>query len=487
MPIRKLPFVMLGSVAGACALAMVAACADSDGGRESFDDGTDAGFASLPEAAVDPEASTGDASPTPKPPFDPADEAVVCASPTAPCAVQLVAGEHHFCARMSDGTARCWGDATSGALGYVDAGPGDAGKDAGDAGIDAGDAGAPAFVVGTVTGLSGATQLAAGGGTTCALVGDGGVRCWGANDRAQLGLKVTPVVADDAAHVTPAAVALPSAATRVDVGQRGACAVLATKEIWCWGDNSQRQLARSSTAELGGPGKAELGTLAVVRTASGTNSGFAVTSSGDVVSWGAVAGPEGSVAARVASVSPDALPLSLELAPVTSFSVSSTTLHRPQGGGFPRPPLKGIAHACAVVKGTLHCWGDSLMGAIGTGLPEAALTPTPAVVKSEKAWPQQVAAAGDITCVRLTDGTVQCAGDNTKGSLATDPAKPYSMFFAPASGFKGHAVQVAAAAASVCALVQGGSVQCWGSNERGELGRGTADDEPHAAAQPIGF
>lgn len=478
---------MFCSLAGLAAVATVVACSSSDDGRESFDDTPDSGFASLPEAAADPEASTGDASPIPKPPFDPADEAVVCASATAPCAVQLVAGEHHFCARMSDGTARCWGDGTSGTLGYVDAGPGDGGKDGGDASKDGGDAGAAAFVVGTVTGLSGATQLGAGGSTTCALVGDGGVRCWGANDHAQLGLKVSPVVSDDAAHPTPAAVALPSGATRVDVGQRGACAVLATKETWCWGDNTQRQLARSSTVELGGPGKAELGALTLVRTASGTNSAFGVTSTGDVVSWGAVAGPEGSVAARVASVSPDALPLSLELAPATSFSVSSTLMYRPPGGGFPRPPLKGIAHACAVVKGSLYCWGDSLMGALGTGLPEPALAPTLAVVKSEKAWAQQVAAAGDITCVRLTDGSVQCAGDNTRGALGTDPEKPYSMFFAPATGFKGHAVQVAAAAATVCALVQGGTVQCWGSNELGELGRGTTDEEPHATAQPIGF
>ena len=47
-----------------------------------------------------------------------------------PCAVQLAAGDAHFCARMNDGTVRCWGDDKAGALGRGD--PQDAGG-AGDA------------------------------------------------------------------------------------------------------------------------------------------------------------------------------------------------------------------------------------------------------------------------------------------------------------------------------------------------------------------
>ena len=35
----------------------------------------------------------------------------------SPCATQIVAGSDHFCARMSDGTVRCWGDDAYGALG----------------------------------------------------------------------------------------------------------------------------------------------------------------------------------------------------------------------------------------------------------------------------------------------------------------------------------------------------------------------------------
>ena len=472
---RKLVFALVASLGAAAA---IMACSSSDDARPTFEEGPDSSRGALPEAAA-PVDGGAESSADAKPPFDPKDEAVVCAGPPGtPCAVQLVAGEAHFCARLSDGTVRCWGDDEHGSLG-VKVVASDAGADAG----DAGDAGP--YVPAPVTGLTGVTALSAGGSTTCALVGDGGVRCWGGNGFGQLGITITPPVVDDGPHPVTVPVALGgNAATRVDVGQRSACAVLTSGKLWCWGDNTQAQLARVTTTDSAGPGEAALGPVAW--TGAGTNTGFGVTATGDLLTWGAIAGTEGSVAARTASVSPDAVPLSIALGPVTSLSVSSTTVVQ-SGGGFPRPPPQGVAHACAVVKGDVYCWGISLMGALGTGLPEPAPKPTRAVVESEKAWPQQVAAAGEITCVRLTDGSVQCAGDNARGALGKDPKQPFSMFFDPAETFTGHAVSVATSAGSVCALEQGGHVVCWGSNQHGELGLRTADEDPHATPRSIGF
>ncbi len=450
--------------------AAIAACSSDDVQRPTFeqdhDDDGGRPQASLPEAAAPEEASAPDAADggPDKRPFDPTEEPVVCA--TAPCAVRIVAGERHFCARMSDGTVRCWGDDSKGSLGVA---PGDGGVGAGP-----GDAGTP-WVATPVTGLTDVEQLSAGGTTTCAVVTGGDVLCWGGNDKAQLGLSVDPPVSDTKAHPATSLVALPSPASRVDVGQVSACAVLASGEIWCWGDNSLRQLARLTTTTLAGPGKAALGGFPVVRTASGTTTAFGVTDSGDVLSWGAVAGTQGVVSARVASLSPDERPLAIGLGPATSFSVSSTTSNR--------------AHACAVVKGDVYCWGSSSMGALGTGLPDPSPMPIAAKVVSKEAWPQQVVAAGEISCVRLSDGTVQCAGDNGSGALGADAkAMPYSMFFRPVESFTEHAVQIAAAASrTVCALVQGGSVVCWGSNQRGELGQGMTDNDPHPTPVSVHF
>jgi len=150
--------------------AAIVACS-SEGERNAFEEPeADSGKPNLPEAA--PPTSEDGASPADagaedaKPPFDPTDETVTCAD-DAGCAVQLVAGENHFCARMSDGTARCWGDNAKGSLGTRDAGTAPEGTWIGDAGADGGTVPGTGFVVSNVVGLEGATQLSAGGTTTC--------------------------------------------------------------------------------------------------------------------------------------------------------------------------------------------------------------------------------------------------------------------------------------------------------------------------------
>lgn len=448
--------------------AALVACSSNDDARPTFEDEHDA--ATPPPAAPEDAEAPLDAGKRPqdagpqKAPFDPAEEPVVCAD--TPCATALVAGDNHFCARMSDGTVRCWGDDARGALGT---GPSAGGDDAAAEPNDDGDEG----VTRPVTDLADVVQLSAAGTTTCAVVTGGDVFCWGGNDKGQLGLAQEPPN-DTSAHPTPSRVLLPHAAERVDVGPVSACAVLTNGEAWCWGDNAQRQLARVTTTNIGGPGKAELGAFRVVRTAAGTSTGFGITDAGELLSWGAVAGAQAVVAARTASLSPDERPVAIGLGPVTSFSVSSTTASR--------------AHASAVVGGYVYSWGSSSMGALGTGLPGAVRMPTRTSVPSEEAWAQQVDAAGEITCVRLTDGTVQCAGDNATGVLGEEPEdKPFSMFFQPVASFTGHAVHVATTGRAACALVRDGSVLCWGSNQRGELGQGTTDRDPHPTPVLVGL
>jgi alpha-tubulin suppressor-like RCC1 family protein len=471
MKIRFRPLLLSFGVATG-SMATIVACSSSDE-RPTFEEPeADSGPPSLsPDAAAPYDAGSplDAADADTKAPFDPTDETVTCAA-DAPCAVQLVAGENHFCARMSDGTARCWGDNAKGSLGTTDAGtaPADAGiGDAGDGGLVPG----TGFVVSAVDGLEDATQLSAGGTTTCALVADGGVQCWGGNDRGQLGLQVSPPLSDSQAHPAVTPTALTSPARRIDVGARSACSVLTNGEVWCWGDNTELQLARKEPRGVAGPAKAELDGLAIARTAASTNNGFAVSEAGELSSWGAVSGTKGLLSARTSSMTNDALPVAIGLSPVTSFAVSAGS----------------TAHACAVVNGALYCWGNSTLGALGTGLADKALSPVRSYVGSETAWPQQVAAAGELTCVRLTDGTVQCTGDNSRGALGRITTQAFSWSFKPSEELTGHAVAVAVSKTTVCALVKDGGVVCWGGNERGELGQGVTDKTPHPTPVSIRF
>ena len=422
-----------------------------------------------PAASKEPDAEAGTTDgplPDARGVFDPKDEPVTCEA--APCATQIVAGDEHFCARISDGTVRCWGENGHGQLGVEQDSPSDAGLP-------------------SVTGLSKVTQISAAGRTTCARTDDGAISCWGGNEHGQLGRSLDPPTDEDP-HPVPGPVAI-GAAARVDVGHRSVCAITAAGAVSCWGNDENAQLARG---EPGGPGlppaPAQLDVV-VRRTAAGMDTGFAIDETGALFSWGAVAGPFGVLSGRVSSITPNPVPGHVqELASVTSFAVSGHTPGSlPPPGGLPGEPGPPSQHACAVSGGDVYCWGKSERGALGSGLPDPIL-PLPTLARlGTTAYAQQISAGGETTCVRLTDGKIACAGENVRGQLGNGKAGPFASEFGTALTLTGRAVQVAVAKESVCALLQGGTVACWGSNAHGELGLGTRDDDPHPSATKVAF
>ncbi|MBX3209635.1 MAG: hypothetical protein KF764_31670 [Labilithrix sp.] len=454
-------FAVFGGGALAAAMTLLA-CSDDEPSRAAFDD--DAGpRPSLPEAGDPADGSAVDA----RGPFDPRDEAVTCDA--SPCVTQIVAGDDHFCARIADGTVRCWGDDSRGQLGQ--------------GGLpDEGEADKP-----RVADVQGVTQLSAAGATTCARVDDGGVLCWGSNAHGELGRAIDPP-ADEDPHPTPERVAI-DAAARVDVGPRSVCATTSAGGVSCWGNDESAQLARGEPQyEPGAPAPAELG-VAVKRTGAGFDTGFALTADGALLTWGAVAGTTGVLAGRVSSVTPTPVPSSVErLEKITSFAVSGTTPGRLPPDALPwMPPPPPNQHACAVMNGDAFCWGKSERGALGSGLPDS-VVPLPTLARlGTRAYAQQIAAGGETTCVRLTDGNVACTGENERGQLGKGAAGPFASTFTAASTLSGRAVQVAVAKETVCALVQGGTVSCWGGNAHGELGLGSRDDDAHPSAAKITF
>lgn len=82
----------------------------------------------------------------------------------------LVAGASHTCGLMAGGTAECWGNSFSGALGH---------------GADT-----PSSTPVTVAGGHTFVELAAGEAHTCGLTADGTVWCWGDNHVGQAGVSV---------------------------------------------------------------------------------------------------------------------------------------------------------------------------------------------------------------------------------------------------------------------------------------------------------
>jgi alpha-tubulin suppressor-like RCC1 family protein len=448
-------FVALGTIATSSLLAVVACDSTEERGVLENDAGPEAGPEPNLPPAPSPETDGG-----PGPSFDASPEPVVCE--VSPCVVELAAGANHVCARLSTGDVSCWGENIFGAIGNGQPEP-----DAGDGkspgkGDDPVEGPADVTTPARVTDVSNVTQISAGYRTTCARRADGAVLCWGGDEWGQLGLSGS--AGDSRAHPYRNQVELGAGATRVDVGQRTTCALLASGELSCWGYNDWKQLARPEEDIILGPGASDLAGFVVKRAAGSDRSSYGVTNDGGLLSWGALAAREGSL-------NPDPTP-----APVPALSEVHDVAAAP-------------THACAIAGGSVYCWGSSQTYALCTGLPSTERLPAHAILQTS-AFPQQLSVSTNSTCVRLTDGTIQCCGAASLGQLAVNPSdagSSVSMAFTRAENFKGHAVQVVTTDIATCALLRNGAVECWGGNKHGELGRGTRDDDAHPMPAAVSF
>ena len=133
---------------------------------------------------------------------------------------QISAGGFHTCA-IAHGGAWCWG-----ANNLLQSVP--------RASRDANTSTERAITTPTrVADADGAVEVAAGGNHTCARWANGAVRCWGYNDRGQLGSGGLGGNIIRGREITP--VALPAPATAISAGDKHTCAILVTTEVYCWG------------------------------------------------------------------------------------------------------------------------------------------------------------------------------------------------------------------------------------------------------------
>lgn len=105
----------------------------------------------------------------------------------------------------------------------------------------------------------------------------------------------------------------------------------------------------------------------------------------------------------------------------------------------------------------------------------------------------QLAVGSDFACARLDDGGVRCFGANDFGQLGQGHTEPIGDGVAaahvPTVELGARAIDLAAGAHHACAVLDGGSVRCWGLGDDGQLGLGSVasigDDEPPSAVPAI--
>ena len=148
--------------------------------------------------------------------------------------------------------------------------------------------------------------------------------------------------------------------------------------------------------------------------------------------------------------------------------------------GSPDRIASGIGWTCArFANGALKCWGFNEDGELGLDDGDRGKFPgdlgdaLPAVALGGKV--KHFAGGSTQTCAVLEDGAVKCWGFNGSGQLGLGDTRdrgnaPGDMAALPAVPLAGRAIAVTGGAFHTCALLEGGTVQCWGSNGGGQLG-----------------
>jgi alpha-tubulin suppressor-like RCC1 family protein len=343
-------------------------------------------------------------------------------------AVAVAAGWSSACALLAAGDVRCWGGNGAGQLG--DGSNADRAEPEGVAGLEAG-----------------RIALAVGGEHACALSATGGVKCWGRNDRGQLGGGTT------ADRNSPADVAgLPEEIIAVAAGRAHTCALTVRGGVKCWGANEDGQLGDGTFRDRSRPVAVNGLAEDVVGIAAGGNHTCALTRGGGLKCWGS--NKYGQIGDGSLENRPEPVGVSGLASGVDSFSL-------------------GAFHTCAIAGAALKCWGWNAYGQLGDS------TPTDRAAPVDVRWlagtPAAVSAGADFTCAILRAGNLRCWGNNEFGQLG-DGGTAVHHTPVDVQGGPGRAILLDAGFYSACELTADGILRCWGNNLSGQLGNGSTDN-----------
>jgi alpha-tubulin suppressor-like RCC1 family protein len=161
----------------------------------------------------------------------------------------------------------------------------------------------------------------------------------------------------------------------------------------------------------------------------------------------------------------------------------------------------GQQHSCALLEGSVRCWGDNKLAQLGYGFFQNVGDNEPA------SWAGDVSLTGVLmlaagahhTCASTyspqTDTRPNyCWGKNTRGQLGYGNTKTIGDDETPSAagpiGWSNFQLSALTAGAEHTCVLVGGGVWCWGANESGQLGYGhtndIGDDEvPVAKSLPV--
>lgn len=225
--------------------------------------------------------------------------------------------------------------------------------------------------------------------------------------------------------------------------------------VLCWGSNDSAEAGQPS----GNPNPVDYprsvnnsSNMDFLSTSAGRSFSCALTSNGGVKCWGS--NGSGQLGNNSSSTTTNI--------PQQVSGLSSGVLQITSGGG----------HACALLaNGSVQCWGLNGNGQLGNGTTANATTPT--MVQNLIGPVVKVSANNVSTCALLASGSVKCWGRNERGELGIPTSTTQSSLPVLVNGLSGVVANITNGQKGTCALMNSGKVNCWGDNQFGQLGNGT--------------
>ena len=413
--------------------------------------------------------------------------------------VSLASGSFHHCALKADGTVWCWGYQASRSV------------------FGNGPVLDPTLLTLApvqVAGITDATVLASGNDHVCIIRANKTVKCWGWNDYGQTGSTALTQNGLQPVTDTPTPFAVPGVtnAVSLSLGAATSCAVLANGGMQCWGDNDRGQNASGTAIGVLGTQLVHFKptplTTPITNVAAGAQ-GFpacALKTNGSVTCWGdaqpvnSMSHPSALEATITqlgtdnAYVSSGAFTCVLKIdgrlfcrgvnnagqlgdgsgldSPVAFVQVVMADV----GAGNIKLASKAISvggrHVCAIKSnGDPVCWGENQVGQLGNTVAGSSDLP----VNVNLAGGVTAISAGERhTCAIKTNSDVVCWGANDYGQLGN--ASNINSFAPVVVSIPGGVVSISSGINHTCAVKVGGSVVCWGINYASQLGNGSTND-----------
>jgi cysteine-rich repeat protein len=338
-----------------------------------------------------------------------------------------------------------------------------------------------------------ALLVTGGGYHTCALLSGDALKCWGHNAYGQLGQDDTIWRGDgpnEMGNNLPAVnLGTGKTASAIAAGYLYyTCAVLNDGTVKCWGFNNVGQLGLGDTNSRG-DGPNEMGdnlpavNLGTGKTASAIDAGYqytcALLNDGNVKCWGLNDyGQLGLGDTNNRGDGPNEMGNNL---PAVNLGTGKTAI----------AISVGFYHACALLNdGNVKCWGYNHIGELGLGDtnhrgdgPNEMGDNLPAIDLGTGKTASAIEANGYHTCALLNDGSVKCWGSGAAGALGQGdgnsrgdgPNQMGDNLPAINLGTGKTASAIDAGFQYTCAFLNDGNVKCWGLNNYGQLGLGDKD------------